>query len=317
MIGRTVNKKKFVESVLEGRPVERPPLSMWYHFGLQHADGDAIAKTTLAYFRHYDFDYLKVMNDYFYPVPEGLEAVRTRADLQRLVPVQPDQTQWRQQFRALEIIQADLKDDAYFMDTVFDPWQSLNRNLAAENMQHLMLNEPQALLEALDVIADNLIAYCKIAMKLGAAGIFLSIAAGSEIVTREQFLTFIKPFANKVLKAIQGLGPLTTLHVHGKDLFFDDVLDMPAPIFNWWDRGPDGPSLGQVLARITGCVMGGIDQTLVARRTCAFLKQHVQEALELGGRERFFLANGCSIDTWVYPGAVETIVQAARQKAGG
>jgi uroporphyrinogen decarboxylase len=315
MIGKKMNKKELVDKVLEGRPVPHPPLSMWYHFGLQHADGDAIAKTTLAYFRHYDFDFLKVMNDYFYPVPEGLSAVRTRADLQRLVPVQPEQTRWRQQFRALEIIQAGLKDDAYFMDTVFDPWQSLNRNLAAENIQHLMLNEPQAMLEALDVIADNLIAYCKISLSLGAAGIFLSIPAGSEILNREQFLTFVKPFANKVLKAIQGLGPITTLHVHGQDLFFDDVLDMPAPIFNWWDRGPEGPSLRQVLAKIPGCVMGGIDQSLVARRTRDFLRQHVKEAMDLGGRERFFLANGCSIDTWVYPGAIETIVQAARQKA--
>jgi uroporphyrinogen decarboxylase len=309
-----MDKKKLVDMVLEGRPVERPPLSMWYHFGVQHADGETFAKTSLEYFQRYDFDFLKVMNDYFYPAPENLDAVRTKADLQRLVPVRPDQTQWRQQFRALEIIQASLKDHAYFLDTVFDPWQSLNRNLAAENMQHLMLNEPQALREALDIVADNLIAYSKVSLKLGAAGIFLSIPAGSEIVSREQFLTFVKPFACKVLKAIEGLGPLTTLHVHGQELFFDDVLDMPAPVFNWWDRGPDGPSLQHVLARIPGCVMGGIDQTQVARRTRAFLKQHVREALQLGGRERFLLANGCSIDSWVYPGAVDTIVQAARQE---
>jgi uroporphyrinogen decarboxylase len=310
-----MNKKRLVDMVLEGLTVERPPLSLWYHFGVQHADGEAFAKTALKYFQHYDFDFLKVMNDYFYPAPEGLDAIRTVADLQRIVPVQPEQTPWRQQFRALEIIQASLKDDAYFIDTVFDPWQSLNRNLAAENMQHLMLNEPQALLEALDVVADNLIAYCKVSMQLGAAGIFLSIPAGSEIVSREQFLTFVKPYANKVLKAIEGLGPLTTLHVHGQELFFEDVLDMPAPVFNWWDRGPDGPSLQYVLERIPGCVMGGIDQTLVARRTRAFLKQHVREALRLGGRERFFLANGCSIDTWVYPGAIETIVRTARERA--
>jgi uroporphyrinogen decarboxylase len=312
MNGVAMNKKKLVDMVLEGRPTDRPPLSMWYHFGVQHADGEAFAKTALEYFRHYDFDFLKVMNDYFYPAPEGLDAIRTVADLQRIVPVPPEQTQWRQQFRALEIIQASLKDDAYFIDTVFDPWQSLNRNLAAENMQHLMLNEPQTLLEALDVVADNLIAYCKVSLRLGAAGIFLSIPAGSEIVSREQFLTFVKPYANKVLKAIEGLGPLTTLHVHGQELFFEDVLDMPARVFNWWDRGPDGPSLQYVLDRIPGCVMGGIDQTLVARRTRAFLKQHVREALQLGGRERFFLANGCSIDTWVYPGAIETIVRTAR-----
>jgi len=311
-----MTKKELVEKVLAGQAVQRPPLSMWYHFGVQHGDGEAFARTALGYFHHYDFDFLKVMNDYFYPAPEGLEAVRTKADLQRLVPFHPEQTQWRQQFRALEIIKGDLKDDAYFIDTVFDPWQSLNRNLAAENMEHLMLNESQALLDALEIVADNLIAYCKIALKLGAGGIFLSIPAGSEIVTHHQFITFVKPFAQKVLKAIEGMGPMTTLHVHGKDLFFDDVLDMAAPVLNWWDRGPGGPSLKDVLGRFSGCVMGGIDQTLVARRTQAFLKQHVVEALELGGPERFILANGCSIDTWVYPGAVETIVAAARGTKG-
>lgn len=307
-----MNKKELVDNVLQGRPVAYPPLSMWYHFGVQHADGQAIAKTTLDYFRHYDFDFLKVMNDYFYPCPEGLDTVRTKADLKRLAPFQPEQTQWRQQFKALRIIQDSLKDEAYFLDTVFDPWQSLNRNLAAENLGYLMDNEPQALLDALDVIADNLIAYCKISLQIGAAGIFLSIPAGAEILTRDQFLKFVKPFACKLLESIQGLGPMTTLHVHGKELFFDDVLDMPAPIFNWWDRGPDGPSMQSVLPKIKGCVMGGIDQTLVARRTRSFLKQHVEEALDLGGRERFLLANGCSIDTWTYPGAIETIVQAAR-----
>jgi uroporphyrinogen decarboxylase len=308
-----MNKKALVDRVLQGRPVDRPPLSLWYHFGIQHADGENFAQTVLKYFQHYDFDFLKVMNDYFYPVPDGVDALRTKADLMRLIRLKPEATQWREQLRAIEIIQAALQDQAYFIDTVFDPWQSLNRNLAAENMQHLMLNESQALLDALEVVADNLIAYCRATLKLGSAGIFLSIPAGSEIVTREQFLTFVKPFAQKVLKGIEGLGPMTTLHVHGQELFFDDVLDMTAPVFNWWDRGPSGPSLAHVLGRIPGCVMGGIDQTLVARRTRAFLRQHVRQALDLGGRERFFLANGCSIDTWVYPGAIETIVQAARR----
>jgi uroporphyrinogen decarboxylase len=195
---------------------------------------------------------------------------------------------------------------------VFDPWQSLNRNLAAENMQHLMMNEPQALMTALEVVADNLIAYSKAAIEAGAAGIFMSIPAGKEIVTREEFLTFVKPYAEKVLKGIQGLGPMTTLHVHGEELSFDDVIDLPVPIMNWWDRGPLGPSMQEVLRRFSGCVMGGIDQTIVARRTRAFVKSHVREGIELGGDRRFLLANGCSIDTWVYPGTVEAIVAAAR-----
>lgn len=308
-----MNKIDLVDRVLAGEAVKRPPLSFWYHFGVQHSGGEAFAKIALDYFHHYDFDFLKVMNDYFYPMPEGLEAICTKADLQRLTHFDPRKSSWAKQLKALAVIQKELNGKAYFIDTVFDPWQSLNRCLAAENMQFLMQNEPDALKAALEVVADNLIAYAKAAIKDGAAGIFMSIPAGREIVSREAFLTFVKPFAAKVLAAIDGLGPMTTLHVHGKALFFDDVLDLPAPIFNWWDRGPDGPSLQSVLSKIPGCVMGGIDQTLVARRTQTFLKKHTQEALALGGSRRFFMANGCSIDTWVYPGAVETIVKAARQ----
>ncbi len=307
-----MNKKDRVDKVLNGQSVDRAPISLWYHFGVQHSTANRFAETTLEYFHHYDFDFLKVMNDHFYPAPHELKAIRSRTDLQRLVRFQPEKTIWREQFKALKIIHDALKDEAYFIDTVFDPWQSLHRNLIAENMKHLMTHESDALLTALDVVADNLIAYCRTALKLGAAGIFLSLAAGSEIVSRDEFLTFIKPFALKVLAAINGLGKMTTLHVHGKELFFEDVLDLPAPVFNWWDRGPQGPSLKQVLGKIPGCVMGGIDQTIVARRTRDFLHQHVREGLALGGERRFFLANGCSIDTWVYPGAIETIVDAAR-----
>ncbi len=307
-----MNKKELVDQVLAGEAVERPPISLWYHFGVQHGDGAAFAKITLDYFNRYDFDFLKVMNDYFYPVPDGCEALTTRSDLKKIKPVDPRKTRWAEQLKALEIIGEAIGDKAYYIDTVFDPWQSLHRNLAAENMQHLMMNEPRALMEALEVVADNLIAYSRAAIEAGAAGIFMSIPAGKEIVTQEEFLTFVKPYAEKVLRGIEGLGPMTTLHVHGQELYFDDAIDLPAPVINWWDRGPHGPSMQEVLRRFSGCVMGGIDQTIMARRTRAFVKNHVLEGINLGGDRRFFLANGCSIDTWIYPGTIEAMVAAAR-----
>ncbi len=308
-----MNKIELVNKVLAGEQVEHPPISMWYHFGTQHAGGEQFARTTLDFFNYYDFDFLKVMNDYFYQPPEGIDAVQSKSDLERLTRFDVSNSPWCEQFKAIEIIAKELKGKAYFIDTVFDAWQSLNRNIAAENMKTLMTDDPQALLRALDIVSDNLIEYCKKVLGLGAAGIFLSIPAGSEIVTREEFITFVKPFAKKVLDAVHPLAVMNTLHVHGKNLFFEDTLDLPAHVFNWWDRGPSGPTLGWVRERIPGCVMGGIDQTIVARRTRAFLKSHVEQGLELGGDRRFFLANGCTIDSWVYPGALQTIVQTARR----
>ncbi len=307
-----MDKIERVDRVLNGEVVDRPPLTLWYHFGVQHAGGEQFAKLTLEFFNYYDFDYLKVMNDYFYPPPKGLDAVKTQSDLKRITHFDVEKCDWQEQFRALKYLNAELQGKAYFIDTVFDPWQSIRRNMAGENIEALMADEPEAMLAALDVVADNLIAYCKKSLSLGTAGIFMSMYAGQDLISRENFLRFVKPPAMKIFEAIAGLGKMNTAHIHGEDLFFEDVLDFPVNIFNWWDRGPKGPSLQWVKERIQGCVMGGINQKVVARTTREFLRNHVREGIELGGSTRFFLANGCSSDTWGYPPAMLAMVDEAK-----
>ncbi|HIJ57435.1 MAG TPA: hypothetical protein HPQ03_15125 [Deltaproteobacteria bacterium] len=309
-----MNKIQRVDAVLNGQEVDRPPVSFWYHFGIQHADGEKFAEITLEFFDYYDLDFLKVMNDYYYPMPEGLRGIKSKDDLMKLARFDVEQV-WKEQLKAIEIIRKSLKGSAYFIDTVFDPWLSIKRHLSAENINFLMDEAPDALLEALDTVSENLMDYCKRALEIGAAGIFMAVPATRESVSREQFLKFVKPYDKKVFEAISGLGKMNTAHVHGEDLYFDDCLDYPVDIFNWWDRGPNGPSLKYVKSRIKGCVMGGIDHKLSAQRTPAFLKEHTKEGIELGGKTRFFLANGCSIDTWVYPEAAKAMVEAAREAA--
>ena len=68
-----MKKLERVDAVLTGREPDRPPLSLWYHFGIQHGSGEQFARGRLEYVHHYDFEFLKVMNDYFYQPPRGLE----------------------------------------------------------------------------------------------------------------------------------------------------------------------------------------------------------------------------------------------------
>jgi uroporphyrinogen decarboxylase len=310
-----MNKIERVDGVLNGEEVDRPPVTLWYHFGVQHAGGEQFAKITTDFFNYYDFDYLKVMNDYFYQPPDGLDAVKTKADLQRITRFDIEKSHWQQQFIALKYIEQELRGKAYFIDTVFDPWQSIRRNMAGENIDALMVNEPDALLAALDIVADNLIEYCKKSLSIGTAGIFMSLPAASELISRENFLKFVKPPVMKVFEAIASLGKMNTAHIHGEDLYFEDVLDLPVDIFSWWDRSPKGPSLKWVKERIKGCVMGGINQKIVARTTREYLRNHVREAIELGGKTRFFLANGCSSDSWGYPPSMLAIVDETKRAA--
>lgn len=315
--GAFMNKIERIDRILAGREVDRPPVCLWYHFGVQHGSGEQFARIALDFFDHYDLDFLKVMNDYFYPLPEGLDGISTGADLSHIRPIDIKNSDWARQLKAVEIIAGELHGRAYFLDTIFDPWQTLQRHMAGAGMQALMAEAPEALLASLDVVTDALIDYCRTSIGLGAAGIFMSIPAAAEIVTREQLQAFVLPFARRILEAIDGLGVMNTAHIHGEKLFFDDVLTLPAAVFSWWDRGPNGPSLESVKARIPGCVMGGIDQTLVSRSSPAFLKRHVREGIGLGGSRRFFLAGGCSIPSWTYPGSIRAIVETAKAGTAG
>ena len=124
-----MDKIERVRATLAGRPVDRAPLSVWYHFGTQHASAERAAQVHLEFFDHYDLDLLKLMNDYDYPMPEGMEVIATAEDLGRLRPFDPARSPLGTQLRAVELVAQALRGRALFVDTVFNAWNTLKRNL--------------------------------------------------------------------------------------------------------------------------------------------------------------------------------------------
>jgi uroporphyrinogen decarboxylase len=307
-----MNKIKRLDAVLKGKTPDRAPICMWYHFGSQHGSGKKAAAITLEWFEHYDFDFLKLMNDYYYPMPEGLEEIKSAEDLARVQPFEPEKSPWKEQLKTVKIVAEALHGKAYFIDTVFDPWQCLLKSLAGEHLLDLAITAPEALKRALDVAADNLISYNRKSLGLGASGIFMSVLAAQNVLDRQLFLDFAKPAAMKVFAAIQDLGPMNTAHLHGAGLYTDDVLDFPVQILSWEDRKPGNPSLQEIKQRFPGVVMGGIDIDQVICVTTARVRQNVREGIRLGGDNRFILANGCSVPTWMPCHAIEAMVETAK-----
>ena len=308
-----MTKIERMNAVLAGKEPDRAPVCLWYHFGSQHLSGEAFAKIALDFFNYYDFDFLKVMNDYFYPVPDGVDEIKTGKDLAKIIAVDPERTAWREQLKAIRIIGKELKKKAYFIDTVFDPWQSLQRNVCGEHMPMLAKNHPRELTKALNVVAENLIAYCRRSIQNGSSGIFMSVLASKEQIDKKYYLQFAKPAAMRVFKALKGLAPMNVAHIHGDKIFAGDVLDFPVPILSWEDRLSTNPPLEAMKRKFPGIVMGGIDNNKVTRKTRAFIKQNVREGIQLGGKSRFILANGCSIPTWLDPQALTGIVTVAKE----
>jgi uroporphyrinogen decarboxylase len=305
-----VNKIERVRAALAGRPVDRAPFTVWYHFGNQHASAERAAQVHLEYFEHYDLDLLKLMNDYDYPMPDGLEVIASAEDLGRLRPFDPVQTPFGTQLRTVELVAAALRDRALFVDTVFNAWNTLKRNLVREAMPALMAEQPRAVEAALGVVNDNLIRYAQASLARGAAGIFLSVPATAESLSREQYERFMRPFDLAFLEAIRGRGECHVLHAHGERLYLDRLLDYPVHALSWADRN-GGPTVAEARQRTSLTLMTGLDHVKFAESSARLVREGVRRALAAGGPTRFILAPGCSVPTYTYP----PLLRAARDES--
>ncbi len=305
-----MNKIERVRAALAGRPVDRAPFTVWYHFGTQHAPAERAAQVHLEFFDHYDLDLLKLMNDYDYPMPAGMEVIASAADLAKLQPFDPAKTPLGTQLQTVEMVARALRDRALFVDTVFNAWNTLKRNLVREAMPALMAGEPKALEAALGIVNDNLIRYAQASLAGGAAGIFLSVPATAESLTLEQYERFMRPFDLQLLQAIAGRGECHVLHAHGERLYLDRLLDYPVHALSWADLN-GGPAIAQMRRRSPLTLMAGLDHVKLVESSAGLVRGQVRRALAEAGPTHFILAPGCSLPTYAYP----PLIRAAREES--
>ena len=306
-----MTKVERVRATLAGKPVDRPPFTIWYHFGNQHASPERTAQVHLEFFEAYDLDLLKVMNDYDYPMPEGMEVMATPDDLKRLAPLDVTRTPLGQQLKAIELISRSLKGEALFVDTVFNAWNTVRRNLVKEAMEPLMAKHPGALEAALQIVNDNLIQYALASLERGAAGIFLSVPASAESITPEQYARFMRPFDLQLLKAIRGKGECHILHAHGETLYLDQILDYPVHALSWADLN-GGPSIAEARRRTPLTLMTGMDHIKFPYVSARAIRDQVKTARAQAGNTKFILAPGCSVASYSFPPLINAARDAAR-----
>jgi uroporphyrinogen decarboxylase len=304
-----VNRIERVRAAVAGRPVDRPPFTVWYHFGLQHAPADRVVQAHLEFFEAYDLDWLKLMNDYSYPMPPGVETLDDPRQLPRLAPLEIEGTPLAGQWTVVEAMAAALRGQALVVDTVFNAWNTLRRNVVKGAIDGFMRDHPAALDAALAAVNETLIRYARGSVERGAAGIFLSVPAAEEFVTREQYERFMRPHDLALLDALRGRGELHVLHAHGARLHFEAMLDYPVHALSWGDRD-GGPSLAEARRRTGLALMGGIDHTRFQYSAASAIRAQIRDAVATAGRERLLLAPGCSLATYTFP----ELIRAARDE---
>lgn len=295
-----MNRRERFLAAVEGRAVDRPPVTAWVHFLSDHLPGEETARLHLEFLRAYDWDVAKLMNDYRYPVPPGLELLDSADAMRRFRPLSLDERSFAEQLRAIECLRRELGPDWPILDTLFDPYQQVLRNVGFNQAAAIPAHR-EAALEMLDAVADTLCRYVAAARAAGADGFFLSINGairsgfprGGDADT---FRDFQRPFDLRLLGAAKGT--VRVLHVHGVGLDLDRVLDYPCEVFSVSDRLSGNPSLAELRQRTDRCLMGGIDETRFQERPLPELRAEIDDALARAGRERFILAPGCTLPSF-------------------
>jgi uroporphyrinogen decarboxylase len=84
------------------------------------------------------------------------------------------------------------------------------------------------------------------------------------------------------------------LHIHGEDIYFDQVLKYPVQIVNWHDRETP-PSLAEAQKTFKGAVCGGLSRETLVYKTMQDVRKEKEDAIQQTGGRRLIVSTGCVV----------------------
>jgi uroporphyrinogen decarboxylase len=306
-----VTRRERLLAALRGDPVDRPPVALWRHFPQEDSRAESLARAHVAFFRAWEWDFLKVTpasgyygDDWglragYRPNREGVRhytdrPIKKAADWGGLRPLDVSAGAYGRELHALHLIRQELRDEV-ILATVFSPL-TVARTLAGDQaLVRYLREEPEALHEGLAVITDVTRRFAQEALTAGADGIFFATqCATTDYLTEDEYEEFGRPYDLQVLDGAHA-AEVRLLHLHGQQVMFDLAAEYPVDAINWHDRRA-GPTLAEARTRFSGCLAGGVDELgTLAQGTPEACAAEVRGALAQTLGRRHIVAPGCTI----------------------
>lgn len=266
-----------VNAALRGEAPDRPPFTLWHHFGLEAQGPEAHARATLDFHARYGTDIVKVMSDFAYPKDQGVLA-----------------TPFPAQLRALELIRDGLGGSKYFVETVFNPWNVAEKLTSKDEVARMQREAPAQLKQWLANIAQSEANHAKSARERGVSGIFLAIANAQDgVLTLDDYREFSEPFDRMVTDAVNDL-PLNIIHLHGPKVYVEHFLRSWKGVTIHYSEAETGFSLAEAHAVYPGTLMGGIDHRSYRNLSVEQLRTAARRARDMAS-PHLIIAPGCSV----------------------
>src|SRR5690625_728624 len=116
-----MEKRERFFKTISGEAIDRPAVSAWVHFGSSHWSPEMAAEAHLSFLKEYDWDYLKVMNDYRFVTEGDIVEAKAPDDLMALGAAGLSYSNFEKQSEVLKRIRQ--SQPAFpVLDTVFSPF---------------------------------------------------------------------------------------------------------------------------------------------------------------------------------------------------
>ena len=306
-----MNHRKRMETCLSGDQPDRTPIALWRHFPVDDMTPKGLADAHLHFQKSYDFDFLKVtppsgyflydwgVEDEWQGNYEGTRVYTKRVvhspdDWEKLPVLDPYKGTLAEQLAALKTITKALGKDTPVIQTIFNPLSLAKKLVGDEDLFIHLREHPNKLHKGMNILVESCQAFVRAVVKeTGVDGIFFATQHAQEsFLSREEYKEFGHQYDLPVLEEAQSFW-LNVLHLHGKDVYFDELSDYPVEVINWHDMETE-PDLAGGKSKFSGVVCGGIRQwdTLVLESP-EQVREEALAAIEVTGGKRFILGTGC------------------------
>ena len=308
-----MTKRERIRAVVEGREPDKLHYSFWTHLPGIDLDPERLAEETYKFYRTYDVDFIKTMNNGMYAIEDfGCEIdysevlkggvahvvktpIHQAEDWYKLSVCPVDKGSLARELKSLALLLEKTKqEDVPVIFTVFSPITTANKLSGGTLRQYLADGHGEAVHHALKIITETTCQVAKRAIELGADGIFFAAQSSTyDYMTAEEYEEYGVPYDMEVLEAAKD-GWMNTIHAHGPNIMLELLKNYPVDVFNWhaWETYPavDEASL------VTGkCLMGGLNRTDITQCNRNAIRHQIFECFKMMKGRGQILTPGCVI----------------------
>ncbi|SEA72220.1 uroporphyrinogen decarboxylase [Oribacterium sp. KHPX15] len=331
-------KRELVLKTFHNEEVERIPVGFWHHYldesefvsGVEHPENfKRILEGARKFKEEFDPDFVKIMTDGYFYLPLKLDA-KTPETLPDFTPVSEAHPWFTDQEKLAKGYREIYGQDILLFYNIFAPLSHLRFALANGHdlseqeandlILHFLKTDPEAVEEALDKIADNIIDLLPyIINSEGADGIYLSVTDTHRFIPDALYRLYVTPSEKKILEAANRLTETNILHIcgwRGNTNYITLYQDYPALVFNWAVH-TESLSLREGRRFFGGkAVIGGFlntEESILYRGNKAEIQNETRSIIEETGRTGLIIGADCTVpnDTpvehlnWVREAAAE------------